>query len=113
MTYEGKTAIGTSHPGIPLFMFAKTPHMTWAITSSLTDLSDMFKENISDDKLQYFVDGDWKQMKVINEHIAIKGKKPMPFDIKYTHRGPIVDIPLLQGAVVLFSEGIPSSQHGS
>lgn len=74
MTYEGQTTIGTSHPGLPLFMFGKTPHMTWAITSALTDLSDMFKEKLSEDKLQYFVDGQWKQLKVINEHIPIKGK---------------------------------------
>ena len=114
MSYEGFTATGATHPGVPNFMFAKTPHMTWAITSALTDLSDLFREKLNDEKTKYFVDGEWRDLRIINEKILIKGQdKPVDFLIKYTHRGPLVDVDLLQGAEVLFSEGLPSPRHKS
>lgn len=112
MTYDDQTVTGATHPGIPLFLFGKTPYMSWAITSALTDLSDLFKEKLNEDKTKYFVDGQWKDLKVITEKIWIKGNdKPVDFDIKFSHRGPLVDVDLLQGAEVLFSEGIPSAGH--
>ena len=58
------------------------------------------------------MDGEWRNIKVFTEAIKIKGRsESLPFDIKYTHRGPLVDVDLLQGAEVLFSEGIPSSNN--
>ena len=60
MTYSGQTVTGATHPGIPLFMFGKTPFMTWAITSALTDLSDLFKEKLNKEETQYYVDKEWK-----------------------------------------------------
>ena len=73
MTYEGLSTIGATHPGVPQFMFGKTNHMTWAITSALTDLSDLFREKLSDDKTQYFVEGEWRNLNIITELIKIKG----------------------------------------
>jgi acyl-homoserine lactone acylase PvdQ len=111
MTYEDVTISGATHPGIPFHMFGKTPYMTWAITSALTDLSDLYREKLSDDKKQYFVDGKWKDLKIIKEKIFVKGQdEPEEFEIKLTHRGPLVDLALLQGAEVLFSEGLPQSK---
>ena len=54
------------------------------------------------------VDGEWRNLQVIREQIKVKGEdKPRDFEIKMTHRGPLMDIGLLQGAEVLFSEGLP------
>lgn len=53
MTYENQTIVGSTHPGIPMFMFGKTPHFTWAITSALTDLSDLFREKLNEKQTQY------------------------------------------------------------
>lgn len=113
MTYEGVTCIGATHPGIPQFMFGKTAHMSWAITSALTDLSDLFKEKLNEAKSQYKVDGEWRNLRVVKEEIKVKGGPSIPFEIKYTHRGPLVDIALLQGADVLFAEGIPSAKNNN
>jgi penicillin amidase len=59
--------IGATHPGIPLFMFGKTKHITWAITSSLTDLSDLYREKFNEDKTKYLVDGQWRDLEIITE----------------------------------------------
>jgi acyl-homoserine lactone acylase PvdQ len=95
-------------------MFGKTKHMSWAITSSLTDLSDLYREKISDDGKKYMVDGQWKDLKFIKEQIYVKGQeKPVEFVIRETTRGPLMDMDLLQGAEVLFSEGLPSGNDGT
>jgi acyl-homoserine lactone acylase PvdQ len=57
MTYENRTISGATHPGTPYHLFGKTPAFSWAITNSLTDLSDVFYEKISDDQMHYTVDG--------------------------------------------------------
>jgi penicillin amidase len=44
MTYENHTISGATHPGTPYHLFGKTPSLSWAITNSLTDLSDVFNE---------------------------------------------------------------------
>jgi acyl-homoserine lactone acylase PvdQ len=53
MTFGDVTITGATHPGTPYHMFGTTPYMTWAITSALTDLSDLYKEKISNDGKQY------------------------------------------------------------
>jgi len=109
MTYDGITASGTTQAGVPSFMIAKTPHLAWAVTSALTDLSDLYREKLNDEKTQYFVDNEWRDLKVIKEKIPVKGGQAIDFEIKLSHRGPLVDVSLLQGAEVLFSEGIPTA----
>jgi acyl-homoserine lactone acylase PvdQ len=73
MTYDGYTISGASHPGLPYLLFGKTPYMTWAVTSSLTDLSDLYREKLSEDKSKYQVDGQWRDIKVVKEQIKVKG----------------------------------------
>ena len=44
LNFDGESISGASHPGVPYLLFGKTKHVTWAITSSLTDLSDLYRE---------------------------------------------------------------------
>lgn len=57
ITYGDFNVVGSAHPGVPGLLFGKSPFVSWAITSALTDLSDLFKENISEDGSKYLVDG--------------------------------------------------------
>ncbi len=63
MTYENRTVAGASHPGTPYLLFGKTPQMSWAITNSLTDLSDVFHEDING--ATYSVDGVYRDLIVV------------------------------------------------
>ena len=106
--YENKYLIGASHPGIPYVMLGKTNHMSWAVTSSLTDMSDLFKEQISADGRKYLVDGVWRDLIIEQNDIKVKGRdEPVKFEVKWTHRGPVMSSDLLAEAKVLFSEGLP------
>lgn len=82
--------------------------MSWAVTSSLVDASDLFKEKISKDGKKYLVNGEWKDLLIEHELIKVKGREaPLKFEVKFTHRGPVLSSALLTEAEVLFSEGLP------
>lgn len=92
LNYNGKYVIGSTNPGIPYVMLGKTSKFSWGVTSALSDTSDLFREKLSEDKSQYMVDGEWKDIKFITEEIKVKGKdEPIRFNIKMTHRGPLCD----------------------
>jgi len=106
--YENKYLIGASHPGVPYVMLGRTNHMSWAVTSSLTDMSDLFKEQISADGRKYLVDGAWRDLIIEQNDIKVKGRdEPVKFEVKWNHRGPVMSSDLLAEAKVLFSEGLP------
>jgi penicillin G amidase len=112
MTYENRTVSGASHPGTPYLLFGKTPYFSWAITNSLTDLSDVFHEDISGST--YSVDGNQRELIVVKDPIKVKNfDNLVEFEIRFTHRGPVIDYHLLKGAEALFSKGIPMQDDGS
>jgi len=77
-------------------MIVKTPYIAWGATSSRTDLSDLYREQLSEDGLKYLVDGEWRSLEVISEKIKCKGKPDgVDFNIRLTHRGPLIDTDVL------------------
>ena len=64
---------GSSNPGIPFILIGRTNHISWGATAALTDVSDLFRETISDDGKQYKLDGKWKDLEVAKHIIKIKG----------------------------------------
>ncbi len=48
-------------------MLGKANHLSWAVTSALNDISDLFREKLSDDRSQYLVDGEWRDFKIRKE----------------------------------------------
>jgi penicillin amidase len=97
MTYEDITSTGSTYPGIPNLVIAKTPYVAWGVTSSRTDLSDLYREELSEDGSKYLVDGEWREIQVIKERVQCKGKpEGVDLQIRLTHRGPLIDTNLLQ-----------------
>ena len=45
-TGELKEIFGGSHPGIPKIVIGRSDEITWGITSSLSDVTDLYKEEI-------------------------------------------------------------------
>ena len=43
------------------------------------------------------MDGDWKSIDIERYVLSVKGiAEPVTYDVKYTHRGPLLDGKLLQ-----------------
>jgi penicillin G amidase len=106
--------IGTSHPGIPYVLLGRANQIAWAITAALSDLSDLYREKVSEDFRQYQLDGEWKDFRIRREVIKVKGRdEPIIHEVRHTHRGPVVTSDVLSGAQVLFSEFTPNVEEGT
>jgi penicillin amidase len=47
--YDDFYLIGATFPGIPAMLYGRTKDMAWSFTAALTDVSDLFKEKVSQD----------------------------------------------------------------
>lgn len=64
--------IGVTIPGIPLNLIGRTDHVSWGITVLYSDNTDLYVEKVENNK--YFVDGDWRELRILKETINVKGK---------------------------------------
>ena len=81
---------GAQHPGVPGISIGRSENITWGLTAALSDVSDLYREKIDETGTKYFVDNEWKDLKVISHEIKVKNNKTVKFDVKYTHRGPLM-----------------------
>ena len=84
--------IGAFMPGIPGLINGRNEHFGWSMTIGLADSTDLWEEEISEDGLQYKVDGEWRNMTKITSEIPIAGKNDTyKHDAYFTHRGILAD----------------------
>ena len=50
-------------------------------------------------------------MKIIKEEIKVKGAEPLVYEVKFTHRGPLMEPELIYGAGVLFGGTMPEAKY--
>ena len=81
---------------------------SWGLTSALNDISDLWQEELNEDKTHYRVDGEWREISYIEEIVKIKDQDDLILKIGSTHRGPLISSEVLSGASVLFGGKIPS-----
>jgi penicillin amidase len=99
---------GSTVAGLPLVMIGRTKTVTWGITAGVTDTSDLYEEQLDESGEKYMVDGQWRDLSVINYEIKVKDwEQPEKYDLKLTHRGPVISSKLLSNAVVLFGSKVP------
>ena len=70
------------------------PNLAFGVTLSYCDVADVFLEKMHpQDELKYEFCGEWKDIKVTEELINVKGHdQPKVIRVKETHHGPIIDI---------------------
>jgi penicillin G amidase len=71
--------IGASAPGIPLIGIGKSKNISWGQTAPHCDNSDLWQETLNEDLTKYFVDGEWKDLRIVDEIIKVKGKPNQKF----------------------------------
>lgn len=72
-------------------LIGKSNYISWGCTNVYTDTQDLYKEKLNDEKTHYLLDGEWKELKVRKEIIKISGSPDIIYEIKETHRGPLLD----------------------
>lgn len=107
LIWEDKYAIGASLVGVPGIAMGRTKDITWGLTAAVADNSDLWKEELNEAGTHYLVDGEWREMQTIDEVIKVKGQDDVDLKIKLTHRGPLIDTPVLRfNAAMLFGGAI-------
>ncbi len=90
---EGKINVtGVVLPGSPYVIAGHNEDIAWGMTNLAVDDIDFYLETINPaDSNQYLVDGEWRDMELVEEKIPVKGRdEPVIRINRYTHRGPVI-----------------------
>lgn len=83
-------AAGVTLPGVPGIVIGKNDNISWTLTNIMTDETDFYYETLDSSRTKYLLDGNWKDLEIIEDTIYTRDGIKEPVEIKYTHRGPII-----------------------
>ncbi len=87
----GWDVIGGGEPEIPGISIGHNGVGAWGLTVFRTDAEDLYVYEINpDNPHQYLYEGEWLDMQIITESIAVKGQDDHQVELKYTRHGPVV-----------------------
>ncbi len=81
---------GFTLPGMPGIVIGKNDNVAWALTNVMADDTDFYNERLDSAKTKYFLDNQWQNLKIYTDTVAVKDSADIIFEIKETHRGPII-----------------------
>ncbi len=83
---------GVSFPGVPGVVVGHNEHCAWGLTTGWQDAQDLYIEKLNpDNPHQYEYEGSWRDAKVVQEVIHVKGRSaPVIQEVVITHHGPII-----------------------
>lgn len=89
----GWDVVGVTFPGTPGVVIGHNDRVAWGVTNVGPDVQDLFIEKINPaNPNQYEYQGEWLEMQVIEEKIAVKGQaEPVVQTVKITRHGPIMN----------------------
>ncbi|EGR30548.1 hypothetical protein IMG5_129652 [Ichthyophthirius multifiliis] len=110
ISYDSHVIQGGSMPGIGLILSGMTNYVAWSVTTSYSDSSDLYLEKLNQEKTEYFYEGEWRKLNIIQETIKIKGvEEKFQLLIRNTHRGPILSTPNLKKLNIEYKEELDLS----
>ena len=81
---------GVTLPGVPGIVIGKNENISWVLTNIMTDETDFYFETLDSSRTKYLLDGNWKNLDIIEDTINVRDFGGIPIEIKSTHRGPII-----------------------
>ncbi len=95
-------AAGVTIPGIPGIVIGKNQDIAWTITNIMNDDADFYIEKIDSTGKKYLLNNNWNELKILKDTIKVKDSDDYVYEIKETHRGPIISD--IHPGTLLFSE---------
>ena len=84
--------MGVTLPGVPGVVLGHNRHIAWGFTHGMIDDLDFYLEKINPANTEeYWHNGVWQKMEVVEEYIPVKGRQPQRFLVRATARGPVVN----------------------
>ncbi len=84
----GYRVAGFSFSGLPGVVIGHNDRIAWGFTNLAHDVSDFYLERVDGDR--YEVDGQWRDLEVIEETIRVAGGEDVTVTVRLTHRGPLL-----------------------
>jgi len=81
---------GFTIPGAPAVVIGKNQNISWGVTNIMLDDADFYVEKLDSSLTNYFFNDEWKSLNIIRDTVKVKNEKEVMFEIKSTHRGPII-----------------------
>jgi len=81
---------GFTIPGLPAIVIGKNQNISWALTNVMADDADFYVEKIDTSGKNYFFKNSWHQLSIGEDTIRVKDSANLVYEIKRTHRGPII-----------------------
>ena len=89
---DGKVNVtGVAVPGQPFIIAGHNDRIAWGMTNVMVDDLDFYAEKINEDSTKYWFDGAWRDFDIHHETIKTKEGDSLKIDLKFTHRGPMVN----------------------
>ena len=86
----GWNVLGGGEPEIPGISIGHNEYGAWGLTVFSTDGEDLYVyETNPANPNQYRYQGQWEDMRIIEETFAVKGAEPVTVELKYTRHGPV------------------------
>ncbi len=83
-------AVGATMAGVPGVVIGRTPTVAWGLTNVQLDDADLFREEVDGTGTRYRVDGVWRDLRVETQELRRRGRGPVMFRLRRTHRGPLL-----------------------
>ena len=84
-------AIGANEPSLPGISLGHNDWIAFGYTRFYIDQEDLYVYELNPaNPEQYKYEGQWEPFRVVREEIKIKGRQPMPVDLKFTRHGPVI-----------------------
>ncbi len=82
---------GFSFAGVPAVIVGHNDRIAWGFTNVGPDVLDLYIEKINPaNPNQYEVNGQWVDMKLVQETVNVAKGQPVQLTVRYTRHGPIV-----------------------
>lgn len=81
---------GFTIPGLPAVVIGKNENIAWALTNVMADDADFYIEQFDSSGTKYLLNDEWRNIEITADTIIVKDSSDVHFQIKHTHRGPVV-----------------------
>jgi len=89
---DGKVDVtGVVVPGQPFVICGHNDKIAWGMTNVMVDDLDFYAEKLNEDSTKYWFDGAWRDLIIKKETINTKEGEVLEEELKFTHRGPMVN----------------------
>jgi penicillin amidase len=82
--------IGATLPGAPAVALGRNRYIAWGATNVAADVEDLYREKLDATGRLVEFRGSEEPITVVRETIAVKGRDPVPLDVRITRHGPLV-----------------------